>query len=252
MSYTIEETMHAGGRRKVFGRSYIPENQTDKLPLILCGHRYGETADSWEPYALRLVEQGYWVHAIDFGGACQQSRSEGETWEMTVSTEVEDMLCALNALKQDPRIDQNAIYLMGASQGGVVALLLAASLKDSIKGMILLFPAFVIPYMARTFFPNEKVLPEQYDLWGVIVGKGYFAEAYHADYYPFLREYPGPILLLHGNKDQAVPLGFSKRALKYCPQATLHIISGADHGFYTPSHFEEAITTIQTFLTIED
>lgn len=247
MSYTIEEIMHTGGKRKVFGKSYIPDGQTDNLPLIICGHRYGETADSWEPYALRLVEQGFLVHAIDFGGACAQSRSEGETWEMTVSTEVEDMQCALASMLQNPRIDTQKVYLMGASQGGVVASLVASQAKESIQGLILLFPAFVIPYMARTFFPDEASIPERYDLWGVIVGKNYFLEAYHTDYYPLIKAYTGPVLLLHGNKDQAVPYSFSKRALKHYAQATLHIIEGADHGFVGP-HFEEAMGEILKFL----
>ena len=247
MLYTIEETMHTGGKRRVFGKSYIPDGQADGLPLIICGHRYGETADSWEPYALRLVEQGYMVHAIDFGGACSQSRSEGETWDMTVSTEVEDMECALASMLKDPRIDPQRVYLMGASQGGVVASLVASKLKDSIKGMILLFPAFVIPYMVRTFFPDENSIPDRYDLWGVIVGKGYFTEGYYADYYPLIKAYTGPVLLLHGNKDQAVPHGFSKRALKHYANATLHIIQGADHGFEGP-HFEEAMGEILNFL----
>lgn len=249
MSYIIEETMHTGGKRRVYGRSYIPDGQADKLPLIICGHRYGETADSWEPYALCLVEHGFLVHAIDFGGACTQSRSEGETWEMTVSTEVEDMQCALVSMMQDPRIDPHHIFLMGASQGGVVASLVASKQKDNIKGLILLFPAFVIPYMARTFFPDEASIPERYDLWGVIVGKGYFQEAYRADYYPLIKAYAGPVLLLHGNKDQAVPHGFSKRALKHYVQATLHIIDGADHGFEGP-HFEEAMQEILHFLKL--
>ena len=59
--------------------------------------------------------------------------------------------------------------------------------------------------------------------------------------------YTGKVLLLHGNKDQAVPHGFSKRALKYYPEAQFHIIEGADHGF-EGEQFEEAITAIHTFL----
>ncbi|MBQ7552846.1 MAG: alpha/beta hydrolase [Bacteroidaceae bacterium] len=244
--YTIEVTYHTGGKRKIYGRSYIPELD-GKMPLILCAHRYGETADIWEPYAIRLVETGYMVHAIDLGGACAASRSEGETWEMTVSTEVEDLLCALDSLLKDSRIDTNRIYLMGASQGGVVSALAAAQRTKNIAGLILLFPAFVIPYMVRSFFSRIEDIPERYDLWDVTLGKNYFLEAYNADYYKQIGAYTGKVLLLHGNKDQAVPHGFSKRALKYYPEAQLHIIEDADHGF-EGEQFEEAITAIHTFL----
>ena len=248
MKYTIEETIHEGGKRRIFGRSYIPPGIEETMPLVICGHRFGATADSWKPYAEQLVEQGYMVHAIDFGGACKESRSEGETWEMSVSTEVEDLHCVINSLMQDSRVDQHRISLMGASQGGVVAALTAAERPTDIHKLILLFPAFIIPYMAHSFFSQIEDIPERYDLWGVTLGRKYFAEAYHAEYYKQIGKFAGPVLLLHGDKDQAVPFVFSKRALKHYTQAQLEIIEDADHGF-EGQHFSLVMNTIVKFLS---
>ena len=248
MNIRIEEIMHEGGPRRIFGRSYIPQSQEGRLPLVVCAHRYGETADSWESYAQRLANEGFMVHTLDFGGGCAKSRSEGETWEMSVDTEVEDLNTVLNSLLRDSRVDPARVWLMGASQGGVVSALVAAKRASSIKGLVLLFPAFVIPYMVRSWFADRAQLPSRYELWEVMLGSRYFADAYDADYYRLAVAYEGPVLLLHGTQDHAVPLAFSKRALKTYKQAELHIIKDTDHGF-VGADFEEAVRTILGFLS---
>ena len=58
---------------------------------------------------------------------------------MTVLNEIEDANAILNYVKTDPHVRN--IYLVGHSQGGVVASMLAGLYPDLIKKVVLLAPA---------------------------------------------------------------------------------------------------------------
>ena len=65
---------------------------------------------------------------FDFNG---HGDSDGEFENMTVLNEIEDANAILNYVKTDPHVRN--IYLVGHSQGGVVASMLAGLYPDIIK-----------------------------------------------------------------------------------------------------------------------
>jgi pimeloyl-ACP methyl ester carboxylesterase len=47
-----------------------------------------------------------------------------------------------------------------------------------------------------------------------------------------MEQYTGPVLILHGSEDDAVPYSYSEEAAQHFPNAEFHLIEGAGHGFF--------------------
>jgi len=65
-----------------------------------------------------------------------------------------------------------------------------------------------------------------------------------------LRDYAGPVLVVHGTDDQAVPLehaGIYLRALAHA-DATKYVVQGGDHTFSTPGFEREVIEVTRDWL----
>lgn len=82
---------------------------------------------------------------FDFNG---HGDSDGKFENMTVLNEIEDANAILNYVKTDPHVRN--IYLVGHSQGGVVASMLAGLYPDIIKKVVLLAPAATLKLMLST------------------------------------------------------------------------------------------------------
>ena len=103
------------------------------------------------------------------------------------------------------------IYLSGHSQGGLTAALAAGMEPDHVKGLILRAPAFMIPACARsgnllgqTFDPLH--LPDEiHSIKGLTLRGDYVRVAQTIHVEEAVARYRGPVLLVHGDRDEAVP-----------------------------------------------
>ena len=123
---------------------YVPENAGEKLPAVIFSHGFGGNYRVGAQYAEILAENGYAVYCFDFCGGSPGSRSDGSTLEMSVFTEKDDLDAVIETIRGLDYIDGDNIFLMGSSQGGAVSAIAAAERKEDIRGMILLYPAFVL------------------------------------------------------------------------------------------------------------
>ncbi len=128
------------------------------------------------------------------------------------------------------------LYLCGHSQGGLTAMLGAALERDRIRGLIALSPAAMIPEGARrgellgmTFDPDH--IPDQVRTWGgdLPLDGNYIRAAQSIRVEDAIDRYTGPVLLVHGDRDEAVPLRCSIDAAGQYANAKLVIIPGDDH-----------------------
>ena len=120
---------------------------------------------------------------------------------------------------------------MGTSQGGAVSAVTAADHPDGIRGLILLYPAFIMAERANELFQSEEEIPNTYHFMWMEVGHEYFASLLGYDIYADIAGYDRDVLLLHGDADTIVPLSASERALEAFPFALLEVLPGAGHGF---------------------
>ena len=218
--------------QRIYGVLYVPQGAGDRMPALLCSHGFGGSWRSCAQYAEAMAARGYVVYCFDFCGGSPGSRSDGTTLEMSVFTEQADLEAVLAMAQGLDFVDPDRIFLLGTSQGGAVSAITAAEHADEIRGLILLYPAFVLVDNANERDSSPEEIPEStFFLW-MEVGRAYFAPLIGYDIYEDIAGYEKEVLLLHGDADDIVPLSYSERALEVYPEARLQVLPGAGHGFY--------------------
>lgn len=171
--------------------------------------------------------------AIDFGG---HGRSAGKKINMTIAKEITegkalyDYACAL------PYVTK--VTLLGHSQGGVIASMLAGELAKEGRSphkLILLAPGAVIKeacqsghFFSNTFDPKDP--PAYIKCFGFYkVGRDYLTSSQLLDIYGTSAQYQGPVCLIHGTNDHIVPLWCSEKYDSIYQHSILHLIDGEVH-----------------------
>lgn len=231
-----------GKKIKIYGETSMPrgfESAPFPRPTIVMAHGFGSSHKTLVPYAEALAQRGYVVYNIDFRGGGPESKSDGSWEDMSIETEAEDLLAAVGLMREEPFCDPKCLFLFGASQGGVVCSLVADEHPELFRGMVLLYPAFVLHEDALRAYPEDRPLPEHVEALGRPVGKAYIEAARR--YVPEEHmSYPGQVLILQGDKDEIVPPASSEKAASLFPSCRLETIEGAGHGFSGPSQKKAA------------
>lgn len=216
--------------RVVRGYLILPEN-CEKCPLVIMSHGYNGSGAAFEKLAYYFACNGIGAFWYDFCGGSVNSRSSLATTSMTVFTEKEDLCAVLEAAKNWKEVDGDNIYLFGESQGGLVSALVAKEYEDDIKGLMLLYPALCIADNWNEKFVNESDIPDEFEFWGMRLGKKFFTSLRNFQTFEEIRGFRKRVLIMHGDKDPVVPLAYSQRAAKIYPNAGLEIFKGEGHGF---------------------
>ena len=225
----------------------LPE--TCRQPIAILMHGFGGEKDQklLKNIAESLSEKGIATLRFDFTG---HGKSEGKFEEMTVPEQIEE---AKEMVRYVKSLDFTGdIALVGYSQGGIVAAMLAGELADekSIKSVALLAPAGVIREDAirgfsggYTFDPLDP--PAQLELWdGAKLGRNYLKTAQKLKIYDTAARYKGHALIIHGTADRTVPWSYGERFSETWPGSRLELLEGYDHGFtLNPYRISEIITT---------
>jgi pimeloyl-ACP methyl ester carboxylesterase len=251
-AYTVTEQPAFNDGKYIYGQLYRP-TCSGKMPLIIFSHGLGASHEVGVDYAKELASRGVAVYIFDYRGGGAQSRSEGKTTEMSVMTEVADLESVLKTAENWDFVDKDHIILLGESQGGAVASIVASRHTDKLQAMILLYPAFVITDELHKLYASLDDVDDivNYQDW-ITLGKKYAVDMWNFDFYEDMGKFNKPVLLIHGDKDQTVPVGYSERAAAVYPQGKLHIIHGTGHTFPERSSFHEAMNEIVAFLEKQD
>jgi len=235
--------------QKIYGKAYIPQTGKAKLPLVIFSHELCMTHASGDGYARAIAARGAAVYAFDYCGGSEQSKSDGRTTTMSVLTEVSDLEHVLAAARQWSFVDPAQIVLLGGSQGGLVASLTASRHARELRGLILLYPAYIIPDELHRHFASLEDVPDEVNYYGwVRLGRRYAEDAWNLDAYAGVEGFKKPVLIIHGDADTAVPLSYAEEAQRRYPDARLHIIHGAGHMFQDDKTFTEARDAILAYL----
>ena len=199
------------------GNVYRP--QGTKLPLMIVSHGFMSTGRIVKREARKFAELGYAAVACDFNGGGTGSKSDGKSTDMSVLTEVEDLLAIIEAASRLDYVDPEDLSLCGCSQGGFVSAIVAARLKERIKRLILFYPALCIPDDARAgkmmfakFDPQN--VPETFRCGLMKLGSRYVTDVRDMDPFEALKGYTGPVLIIHGSADEVVNKSYARRAFR--------------------------------------
>lgn len=210
--------------------------ETDKCPMVILIHGIFSSKNIVPIPALArsLAKDGIASICFDFGG---HWKSEGQMQQMTVGKEIEDALAIWEYAKSLPYVSK--IGLLGHSQGGVVAAMTAgilASRGESPAALALVAPGSVIQDACRNgrFFGaefNPADPPEYVKCFGIMkLGREYILSTQDLDIYGTAQAYTGPVRLIHGSKDNIVPLSCSEKFVEaYTQESELIIVEGENH-----------------------
>lgn len=243
---TIEELRIQNGEDTIYGRLYTPAGEV-KHPVIILSHGYNGTNNDFVSECRYFAENGYIAYAYDFCGGSVNSKSTGKSTDMTIFTEKSDLLAVFDYISSMENVDTDNMFLLGGSQGGLVTSLVTEERAEKVKGMILYFPALCIPDNWRETYPKLEDIPESNDFWGLTLGKKFFAEIH--DFYVFdtIGSYEKDVMILHGDKDEIVPISYSVQAQKKYAHAELITMQGEGHGF-SPVRAKKAKEKVLEFL----
>ena len=230
--YKVQELYTERDGQQIYGVVSIPQGTGRKMPAVVFSHGFGGSHKNAAKYAQVLAEKGYVTCCFDFCGGSSDSRSGGSTLEMSVFTELADLEAVIARIQKLDYVDNKNLFLIGTSQGGVVSAAAGAVHADEIRGMILIYPAFVMADDAKKLFRSRNEIPDSYFLMGMTVGRGYFEPLLDYDIYGAIAAYDKDVLIIHGDADRIVPISYSKHALDVYSSAELKVIPGAGHGFY--------------------
>ena len=195
---------------KLYGVLNLPEGE-GPFPLIILSHGFGGSHAGSLGYAARFAENGFATFCLDFCGGGLGSKSDGTMREMTVLTEAEDLTAVIRHFETDARF--SGISLWGQSQGGFVSSYVAAQMPDTIRCLVIEFPAYVLQDDAKARAQADGSFTETSNVMGMTIGRRYNEDAVSFDIYEVIGAYAGPALILHGDRDAIVPLRYSERAV---------------------------------------
>ena len=231
------------------GLLYLP-NGVGPFNLVILAHGFGAGLTTYtRKMAEVLCADNLACYVFDFTGGSEGSSSDGSMLEMSVLTQKADLLTVLDGFQRYDSV--KSIHLLGASQGGLVAAMAAKERKDEVEGLVLLYPAFSIPDSTRRQFPSKDDIQEINERMGSKVGRAYHEAVYDMDAYEEIRGFGKPVLIIHGDQDEVVPIDYSKRALEVYPEARLYVVKGAGHSFNIYS-FSRAMDEIAEFVKRND
>jgi dienelactone hydrolase len=197
-----------------------------KFPTVIFSHGFGGNYRGLAQHGDDFAKSGIVCVFFDFCGGGMESSSDGNMSEMTVMTEANDLVAVMESINCLSYVEPESIYLLGESQGGFVSAIVGRAYRENVKGLILWYPAFVIPDDAR------KRLESGIDShFGLKLSEDYDKVAQDIDVQELQLGFGKPVLILHGNKDDAVPIEYSRTAAANYSYATLKEIKGAGHGF---------------------
>ena len=245
-TYRQQEIELENQGQKIYGIAYVPETESETVPLVICAHGLGGSYQSNAAYAEQLASHGIAAYCFDFRGG-GGSRSDGDTTEMSVMTEVSDLEVIMEAASGWEFVDENKIVLLGTSQGGITSAIAAARHTERVSGLVIMYPAFLIRDAVHEQFDSLEEVPDSFRFNWITAGRPYVEDMWDYDVYEEIGNYTGKVLLLHGSADSIVPISYSDRAAEVYGDVEYYVIDGTGHGFHGGA-FDEASRYVFEYL----
>lgn len=236
-------------KENLSGTLHLPENSTGRG--IVIGHCFTCSRNTriLQQISQELAQAGFIALRFDFSG---NGRSQGDFAESSYSKHVAEMKSATDVVAGE---GISKIGLAGHSMGAAIALLAAEKLP-AIKAVCSLagrlsssnadhfLNAYQLEELAQTGRVSFTSRSRSLEL-----SKGFFADATRYDLAKLIGTIKFNLLVVHGDKDEIVPVEEAHIAHKSNPgHIDLAVISGADHMFSAENHrLQTAVRVVDWF-----
>lgn len=218
---------------KLWGVLSLPKHGR-KVPAVIVAHGFNGTKSQRKFVKMGRVfpQNGIAVLRFDFSGC---GDSEGKFENMSVSQQVGELADAYDFLKKQPKIDMSRIGFLGHSLGALIVCLLVGDYPVfKAKTLVLFAPALDQKSLIKIWNTPQQIKKwkEQgyLDMPKCRIGVKYLNEA--KDFTPIASKIQVPVMVIHGSKDEDIPLEFGRRVFNTLGgERTFQIIEGADHDF---------------------
>ena len=211
---------------------------------------HGFTGHMEEPHILAVAralnELGCATLRVDMYG---HGHSDGAFRDHTLYKWLTNALTVLNYARG---LDcAGEIYLCGHSQGGLTVMLAAAMARDWISGVIPLSPAAMIPEGCRrgellgmAFDPDH--VPDELTNGEIVLGGNYARVAQTIRVEDAVDRYDGPVLIVHGDADETVPIQVGRSAAERYAHADFVPIPGDTHCY--DQHLDQVVAAVKAWM----
>lgn len=246
--YAVNIAGTSGNLSAIVYHPDLRSGETSPMVILMHGFMSDKRDRVINAVAARLRQANIAYVRFDFNG---HGESKGDFQNMTVIKEIEDAQSVYEYVRTLDYVGE--IALLGHSQGGVVAGMLAGKLgAERISRLVLMSPAAVLRDNALDgimfgvrFDPDN--IPEYITVFGHRVGRAYLQTAQNLPIYETVAQYTGKICIIHGTEDSIVPYSYGVRFSEDNENAIVHLIEGDDHAF--SRYLDEAATTAVEFLS---
>ena len=227
----------------------MPVPSEGKHPLVIVIHGFTGHMEERHIVAVSqtLNEIGFATLRVDMYG---HGKSGGRFEDHTLYKWLSNALTVIDYARALDFVTD--LYLCGHSQGGMTVMLAGAMKHDVIKGIIPLSPAWMIPEEARKgtllgldFDPDH--IPEVLPAWGDRGLNGNYvrvAQTIHVE--DAIDRYDGPVLIVHGDEDEAVPVAYGVKAAERYKNCDLVLIPGDTHCY--DHHLDQVLDAVRDWM----
>ena len=207
--------------------------EKQKRPLAILLHGFTSAKD--RPHnilaAAAMRGAGFDTLRFDLYG---HGESGGEFRKHTLFKWISNTLAVIDYARA---LGYTELVLSGHSQGGLVAALTAGMEADRVRGLVLRAPAFMIPQGARDGcllgrpFDSEHI-PDTFPvIKGLELDGNYIRTAQAIRVEDAAERFKKPVLILHGDEDDTVPLAVSREMAVRYENCELAVMAGETHHF---------------------
>ena len=172
---------------------FLPARIPGAAPLVMNTHGNGELIDQWAERVAPLRDAGAGVLLVEYPG---YGRSGGRPSEKSITAAV---LAAYDWATKDPRVDARRVVAHGRSMGGGAVGQLAR--QRPVAALILESTYTSLADMVRAHGVPDFLIVNRFDTAAA------------------LRQFRGPVLIVHGIHDEVIPFGHARQLARAAPHA---------------------------------
>ncbi len=244
-------TFAGGSGANVTSMLYTPGNQPDgkRHAAVILVHGLGGNKDQLAMLAVMLAQKGYAALCIDAAGhgdrpkigGAQENALGVAPFKAMIAQTVQDLRCAVDVLSARKDVDTSRIGYVGASLGGIIGSRFLADEPRIACATILAAGGNLGQLLATSQIEGAKKLRAGKKIDPVAIQK----ELNEVDPAKHIgRAKPRPMLYLHGDKDDVVPVVNNDALFKATKQPKERVLMPGGH---VPNPFELISKTVAFF-----